>query len=646
VREALNNILEIGTVLNKKWVILEPIGRGAMGEVYRAHQLNLKRDIAIKVISAEWLEGLDDNEEEIETTFQRFRREVEAMAQIRHPNVLQIFDHDSTSIKKDEKDVHIEYIAMEYIPGSDLRATMSDEGSYPDEYATRAWLLEYFLPVLNGIQAMHEGGIVHRDLKPENVLMDGNTPKIADFGLARSCRLKSVTQSIDAKGTPPYMSPEHFFDFRRADEKADIYSIGKILFEAIEGKVTPKTLPFKSASLANPETPFFKSLDRIIRKATAEDKNERFRSVKELQNALLEAIGVLDSPKVSDISSSARLHSVFAHPKWIWTGIALAVISVGLMTIWHLLGEPGKSSLRLKGPQLTSQELVQPETYTVSETVLQSPITPAPTLHGKDGVTLHFVPGGNITLPENFGLEAGKLLNVDPFYMDETKVTNHQYVLFLNQVVPRITVEQGVVKGDGDIWFLLGEVKEGYEPIIFRDDEFFISDAMHAACPVLRVTGYGASAYARFYGKRLQNETEWLFALAGTPEPLEKAGGDGSESLAGSDMGEVEVGMQGRTPIPEPMSGNALPVPSPVMLFKPNRYGIRGLNMNASEWGLRILTAPSAETIRATEYVVLGGLGSDLEKEYGLPSPIARHPWEGFEEVGFRCVRSAESLKK
>jgi serine/threonine-protein kinase len=310
------NSLEVGNVLNNKWVILEVIGRGAMGEVYRAHQLNLKRDVAIKVISRDWLQGLYEDEEEVETTFKRFRREVEAMAQIRHPNVLQIFDYDSASIKKGDEEVPVEYIAMEYIPGSTLRSTMSEDGFYPDEEPTRAWLLDCFLPVLDGVQAIHQQGIVHRDLKPENVLLEEKTPKIADFGLARSCRLKPVTQSIDAKGTPPYMSPEHFFDFRRADTKSDIYSLGKILFEAVDGRITGKTIPFKSAGLEKPEAPFFKKLDQIIVHATAEDRKERLDSIEKLRNALTEAIRTLEQQKVSeakmDLDRHCRSHPFYA----------------------------------------------------------------------------------------------------------------------------------------------------------------------------------------------------------------------------------------------------------------------------------------------------------------------------------------------
>ncbi|MBW1896010.1 MAG: protein kinase [Deltaproteobacteria bacterium] len=292
---AMNNhpgrSLEVGTVLNDKWVVLEFIGKGAMGEVYRAHQLNLKRDTAIKVVSKEWLESCEGDDEEIETTFQRFQREVEAMAPIRHPNVLQIFDYDSTSIKKGDDEIPIQYIAMEYVPGNTLRSTMSEEGFYPDEEATRSWILDYFLPVLGGVQAIHGAGIIHRDLKPENILLDGKTPKIADFGLARSDRLKSVTQSIDSKGTPPYMSPEQFMEFKRADERTDVYALGKILYETIDGKMTPKTvIPFQCATLEKADTPFFKRLDQIVCDATAEDKTKRLDSVESFWNVLVEAM--------------------------------------------------------------------------------------------------------------------------------------------------------------------------------------------------------------------------------------------------------------------------------------------------------------------------------------------------------------------
>lgn len=198
-----NSILETGTVLDNKWVILELIARGGMGEVYRAHQLNLKRDIALKVISREWLQGLYEDPEEIESLLQRFRREVEAMAQVRHQNIVHIFDHGSLLLNRRGEEVPIEYIAMEYIPGGTLRSTMSEEGFYPDEEILKEWLSTYFLPVLDGVQALHDAGMVHRDLKPGNVLLDGNTPRVVDFGLARSCRLKSVTRSIDIKGTPP-----------------------------------------------------------------------------------------------------------------------------------------------------------------------------------------------------------------------------------------------------------------------------------------------------------------------------------------------------------------------------------------------------------------------------------------------------------
>ena len=163
------NIFETGNVIQEKWVILELIAKGAMGEIYLAHQLNLKRDVAIKVVSEAWLQDIDDDQQEVETAFQRFRREVQAMARIRHPNVLQVFDHGSTVIRTDASDGPVEFIVMEYIPGDTLRFTMSEEGFYPEHDLLQAWLEDYFLPVLDGVEAIHALDVVHRDLKPENI---------------------------------------------------------------------------------------------------------------------------------------------------------------------------------------------------------------------------------------------------------------------------------------------------------------------------------------------------------------------------------------------------------------------------------------------------------------------------------------------
>lgn len=136
-------IFSAGNIIQDKWVILGFIGKGAMGEVYRAHQLNLERDVAVKVASKDWLQSIAEDEEEVETALQRFRREVQAMAQVRHPNILQIFDYGSTEVKMESNTYPVEFIVMEYIPGETLRYTMSEEGFYPEHDLTMAWLQDF-----------------------------------------------------------------------------------------------------------------------------------------------------------------------------------------------------------------------------------------------------------------------------------------------------------------------------------------------------------------------------------------------------------------------------------------------------------------------------------------------------------------------
>jgi eukaryotic-like serine/threonine-protein kinase len=145
------------------------------------------------------------------------------------------------------------------------------------------WLRRYFIPALNGVEAIHSHGIVHRDLKPQNVLMDDDTPQIADFGLARSDKMRAVANSWDVKGTWLHMAPEQFADFRRAGFAADIYVLGKILFEAVAGKMDSKQVPSKSAALEDPQTPLLKALDPMVRRATDKNQRQRYQKVAELR---------------------------------------------------------------------------------------------------------------------------------------------------------------------------------------------------------------------------------------------------------------------------------------------------------------------------------------------------------------------------
>lgn len=306
----MSTLLENGMILDSKWEILRHIATGGKGEVYLARQINLDRQVVVKTISSDYLMEFDEDREEIHTTINRFHREARAMAQVRHPNVVQVHDKDSTVIATENTELAVPYVVMEYVPGSTLRSTMPSKGFGESEQDIRDWIRDYLLPILDGIETIHERGIVHRDIKPENVLMDGSNPKIADFGIAGGVQWQQLTGSHHVEGTISYMAPEQFLDLRETDGRGDVYSLGKILYEAICGNIVESktAVPLKTVCLPNPATPFLKRLDQIIQGSTAEDKELRIPSVKALRQRLENLLD--ESAAFSDLTPAADVRSL------------------------------------------------------------------------------------------------------------------------------------------------------------------------------------------------------------------------------------------------------------------------------------------------------------------------------------------------
>ncbi|MGB6067091.1 MAG: bifunctional serine/threonine-protein kinase/formylglycine-generating enzyme family protein [Desulfomonilaceae bacterium] len=634
-------LLENGTILNGKWEILEHIATGGKGEVYCARQTNLNREVVVKTVSTEYLAEFGDDLAEVETEIQRFHREASAMAQIRHPYVVQVYDQDSATIVKNGEEITVQYVVMEYVPGNrTLRQTMPLEGFKERERDLRKWIRTYFLPMFDGLETVHAVGIVHRDMKPENVLLDGATPKITDFGIAGGPLWSHLTKSHHVEGTITYMAPEQFMDLGEADGRADVYALGKMLYEAVEGKmVDSKTAcPLRGVCLSNPSTPFLKELDLIIQQATAEDKEKRIPSVGSLREALesfLEKAEASDRPLLKGFSRKEKIFIV-----------ALIAFFIGLVIVsnilhhYYMLDEEEASMHHsatgsMHGPAIKNKG----QGASTLETKFSGPV-----LLGKDGSTMRLVPAGEVTISDLQGRTHGPPLKVSQFYMDETEVTNADYVEFLNQVLPKLTVKDGVVRNNGHIWLFLGPVYGGYEPIIFRDGIFLLREDSFASYPIVRVTGYGAAAYARFYGKRLPTESQWLQAIMQGKDNS----GHSTKSVSTPETSQLEKDMEAwveayGSPDQVPENGSKLTasqIPYPVSKFGPDKLGIRGLEENVSEWGLRSLGRLKKAGTK-DEYVVLGGLRGDLVLDSTLVPGVPQDPSNAFQDVGFRCVVAA-----
>lgn len=261
---------------------LETIGRGGVGIVYKALDMELDDVVAIKVLSLE-----PDRDEQ--AMLARFKRELSLNRKIKHPNVARMFDFGFSG--------DYPYITMEFIPGKDLWTIIDQRGRLAPTEA-----VAILRQVARGSEAVHKLGIVHRDLKSQNVIVD---PKgavaILDFGLARGKVNEGFTLASTLLGTPHYMSPEQALG-KPVDARSDIYSIGVIGFEALTGRLpfvadSPVAVAMKHVTDPIPEsllddTEISPRLKAIIMRSLSKDPDERYPSAADLETAL----ALLDHP--------------------------------------------------------------------------------------------------------------------------------------------------------------------------------------------------------------------------------------------------------------------------------------------------------------------------------------------------------------
>jgi len=273
--EAAQEELTSGSTFAERYQIIEELGKGGMGKVYRVLDKKLKEEIALKLIKP----GIASDKKTVE----RFSNELKIARKIGHKNVARMFDLN------EEQGTH--YITMEYVRGEDLKKLIRKIGQLSAGQA-----IPIAIQVCDGLSEAHRLGVVHRDLKPQNVMVDeGGNARIMDFGIARSLETKGITGAGVMVGTPEYMSPEQV-EGKEAGQSSDIYSLGVILYEMVTGRVpfegdTPFTIGVKHKSEmpkdpkdVNEQIP--KDLSSVIMRCLEKEKEKRYQSAGEVRSEL------------------------------------------------------------------------------------------------------------------------------------------------------------------------------------------------------------------------------------------------------------------------------------------------------------------------------------------------------------------------
>ena len=322
--------------------VIECLGRGGMGAVYKARQPRLDRFVALKILSPE----KQGNQKFAE----RFEREARALAKLRHPNIVTVYDFGETHSNF--------YLLMEFVEGLTLRQLLQNRKLSPPE------ALVIVPKICDALQYAHSQGIVHRDIKPENILMDKEGYlKIADFGIAKILgdgERANLTEA-QAIGTPHYMSPEQIEKPQTVDHRADIYSLGVVFYELLTGE-----LPLGKFQPPSKKVQMDVRLDEIVLRALEKEPERRYQQASEVKTHV-ETVAATAAPRVRTTDRGSIRTTSQTAGVWnfvaIVAGLAAAVVLIAILGLLAAIAIPNFVSARNHARELQRRQLESKSDY-------------------------------------------------------------------------------------------------------------------------------------------------------------------------------------------------------------------------------------------------------------------------------------------
>jgi serine/threonine protein kinase len=306
--------------------ILECLGRGGMGVVYKARQKTLNRFVALKLLAPERVR---------EPKFaERFTREAQALAALSHPNIVTIHDFGQAG--------GFYFLLMEFVDGANLRQLLRARKFTPEE------ALAIVPPLCDALQFAHDRGIVHRDIKPENLLLDKNgRVKVADFGIAKMLGAVDANSANPGElptpenatqttvGTPGYSAPEQKSDPQRVDSRADIYSLGVVFYEMLTGE-----LPAKLIEPPSRKVHIDVRLDEVVLRALEQKPDRRYQQVSEVKTMVETIVATPDSNRRQfDESHPEKSKTVPRFSRTAIVGACLGILGTLALVLYAVIGD-------------------------------------------------------------------------------------------------------------------------------------------------------------------------------------------------------------------------------------------------------------------------------------------------------------------